>query len=74
MDLIGTDVDESSLLHVLQAEYRITVRVLSLLAERLAQATGQSRIEISFEALMDTPDLHAWRDNQRSAVMITTAR
>lgn len=67
-------IDELIRLRALEREYRVTVNVLAVLAERLMAATHASRIEITDEAYADSPDLNAWRDESRYMVVLTTSR
>lgn len=66
-------VDDAELtrLRQIDREYRVTIIVVAVLAERLLSVTGGDAIEISDSALHEAPDLRAWRDPERKSVMIT---
>lgn len=69
-----TVVDELVRLRGVEREYRVTVNVLAVIAERLMAATHASRIEITDLAYADSPDLSAWRDEPNNMVVLTTSR
>jgi hypothetical protein len=64
--------DDLSRLRAIEREYRMTLRVLAVVVERLL-GEGE-HVVITDEALADTPDLVAWRDEPRKQVVITVAR
>lgn len=70
----GSIVDELVRLRAVEREYRVTVNVLAVLAERLLAATHARRIEITDAAYADSPDLTAWRDEPNYMVVLTTTR
>jgi hypothetical protein len=54
-------VQQVSHLADLEVEYDMTISVLAVLVERLQQLTGSGEVQISDEALINRPDLTAWR-------------
>lgn len=66
--------DELERLRAIKLEYSVTVRVLAVVVELLLAEVGGDTIEISDETLADSPDLRAWRVNERSTVAITVDR
>lgn len=58
----------------MEREYRITVRVLAVAVERLLALTGGDLVEITDQALAGSPDLRAWREPAKSAVLIAVSR
>lgn len=67
-------VDELVRLRGIEREYRVTVNVLAVIAERLMAATHAVRIEITDQAYANSPDLNAWRDHGVHMVVLTTSR
>lgn len=57
-----------------QREYNVTIRVLAIVVEMLLKVTGAEQAEIGDAAIQDAPDLKAWRDDPRNAVVIEVAR
>jgi hypothetical protein len=51
----------------------VTVRLLTVLVERLQQLTGSSEVQISDAAFADLPDLNGWR-NEFDSISLATAR
>lgn len=71
---VSIDPDELSRLQATAAEYRVTVRVLAIVVERLLVMTGGNSMSITDEALARCPDLRAWRDDPAKAVVVTVSR
>lgn len=67
-------VDELNRLRDIEREYRITLRALAIVTERLLVATKSHAVEISDSAIESGPDLRAWRDEARRGVVITVER
>jgi len=61
-------------LRAFKAEYSVTVRVLAVVVEQLLAEVGGDTIEITDEALENSPDLKAWRIPDLSTVAITVER
>lgn len=61
-------------LRALETEYRVTLKVLAVVVERLLAGHEGEHVVITDEALTDTPDLVAWRDVERRQVVIAVAR
>lgn len=60
-------------LHALEAEHRLTLRVLAVAIEQLLRATGSELIYISSVAVRDAHALTAWRDKQSDDFVLTVA-
>ncbi len=73
MDAAGTGTELARLTAV-EREYHVTMRVLAVMAERLLALTGGEFVAISDDALADSPDLHAWRNNDTASVLIEVSR
>lgn len=58
----------------LEVQYDTTIRVLAVLVERVQQLTGSAEIQISVAAIIDQPDLNAWRDASDSIISLTATR
>lgn len=67
-------LEEHTRLRALEAEYRVTVKVLAVVIEQLLGQTSGQHVVITDETLMNSPDLVAWRDESESQVVITVAR
>ena len=67
-------LDQMARLRDLEKEYRVTLLVLSVVAEQLLRNTGGTSVEISDTALADAPDLKAWRNEDRLTVEIAVSR
>lgn len=74
MDAQLAHASEFARLRALEQEYRVTVKVLAIVVERLLDGSSGEHVVITDEALADTPDLVAWRDEARSQVVIAVAR
>lgn len=61
-------------LRAIAAEYSVTVRVLAVIVELLLREIGGDVVEIEDATLANSPDLKAWRENEREAVAITVER
>lgn len=61
-------------LEALRREYNTTVLVVSVLTERLLDATGAVMLTITDQALYDAPDLNAVRNVPRRAVLLRVSR
>lgn len=64
------DTAEVARLRQIDREYRVVILVVAILAERLLSVTGGDAVEIADSALHEAPDLRAWRDPDRGAVLI----
>ena len=58
----------------LEVEYDMTVRVLAVLVEMNQQLSRSDEIHISDDALLDQPDLTAWRDAQTGTITLKATR
>lgn len=58
---------------LLEDEYKMTLRVLAVVVERLQQLTGSTEVQISDSAIADLPDLDGWR-NQYGSVSLAATR
>jgi hypothetical protein len=64
--------DELHRLKSVEAEYRITVRVVAVLAELLLAGNPYlSEIRVNDAALYDSPEMVAWRDEKNHQTVIT---
>lgn len=57
-----------------RTEYNVTIRVLSVVTERLLVASGAAGLTITDQALVDSPDLQAHRDEMIKQIYITVSR
>lgn len=57
-----------------EREYRVTVRVLAVVAERLLAVTKAQELEVGADAMLDTPDLDAYLDPGRGVIVIKVSR
>lgn len=58
----------------LAAEYRLTMRVLAIVAERLLTLTKGERVLIDESALRDSPDIVSWVDRAEGQIVIKVSR
>lgn len=73
MATVGDTISRSEYTRV-RNELHQTVRVLSVLAELLLKETDGQTLEIDDMALLDAPDLKAWRDTKRNVTCISISR
>jgi len=57
----------------LEEEYLMTLRLLTVLVERLQVLTGSSEVQISDAAFVDLPDFNGWR-NEFGSISLTATR
>jgi hypothetical protein len=69
-----TPVQTISRLTDLEVEYDMTLRVVSVLVERLQKLTGTREVQIPDAEVMDQPDLMAWRTAGEKSISLTTSR
>lgn len=58
----------------LEVEYDMTMRALAVLVEQPQQVTGGERIDIPDAAILDQPDLIAWRDEASGTIRLSARR
>lgn len=58
----------------LRNEYHVTQRVLALVLEQLFEHIGGEILELTDEAVLNAPDLLAWRDDKRCVIGLQTKR
>lgn len=63
-------VGESQEYQRLRNEYHQTIRVLSVIVGQLLKHERGDTIEISDKALLEAPDIEAWRDTDRALTCI----
>lgn len=68
-----TSADQARMPDV-ELEYRLTLRVLAVICERLLAATGGQLIEVGDAAVRDSPDLIALRDEPGNRILISVER
>lgn len=74
MSAFEDPIDRLARLIDVEKEYRVTVLVLSIVIEQLLRTTGGTSVEITDEALMDAPDLRAWRNPSLKTVELAVSR
>lgn len=74
MTAAETRDDELARLRGVQREYSVTIRVLAVIVELLLLEVGGDTILITDETLDKSPDLRAWRVEEKEAVAITVER
>lgn len=57
----------------LELEYDMTIRVLSIMVERVQQLTGARVVDVAQSAIDNQPDLTAWR-NENDSISLVAAR
>jgi hypothetical protein len=58
----------------LEVEYDMTVRVLAVVVEMVQQLSHATEIHISDSAVVDQPDLTAWRDAEAGIIVLRATR
>lgn len=59
----------------IEAEYKITIQVVAVLAQALLKTAGRkivsAEIRLDDDTLLNAPELRAWRDDERRQTVIT---
>jgi hypothetical protein len=56
----------------LEVEYAVTIQVLAVLVEMVQQLSHSNEIQVSDSAVVDQPDLMAWRDAEGTITLRAT--
>lgn len=65
---------EHARLRNIEREYAVTVRVLAVVVERAIENANAHGLVVTDEALMNAPDLRAWREQEKYQVVIQVSR